>query len=202
MRHTTELCAIIGLSVAIHPLFLSSVSAYGADSLISNGDFLQWTDGLPDGWKVEIGAMNGGDSPKSEVKPIKGPALMLRGDASTLAWHSVSQEFAARPGESYTLEFESRAKSVKQEGRQHNNCYVGIMSLDMAGKPILPNVDDLSNDADWKKHRITATVPPNAASTKVVVFLSASSEESVGEVRLRKCSEVVIESDFIGLLRA
>ena len=30
----------------------------------------------------------------------------------------------------------------------------------------------------------------------------ASSEESVGEVRLRKCSEVVIESDFIGLLRA
>ena len=32
--------------------------------------------------------------------------------------------------------------------------------------------------------------------------LYASSEESVGEVRLRKCSEVVIESDFIGLLRA
>ena len=33
-------------------------------------------------------------------------------------------------------------------------------------------------------------------------FPFASSEESVGEVRLRKCSEVVIESDFIGLLRA
>ncbi len=122
MRHATRFVAIVGLCAAVHLPFLSSDTACGADSLITNGDFLKWTNGLPDGWKVEVGAMNGGDSPTSEVKPIKGPSLMLRGDASTLAWHSVSQEFAARSGESYSLEFESRVKGVKREGRQHNNC--------------------------------------------------------------------------------
>jgi hypothetical protein len=165
---------------------LSSNTVSGADSLITNGEFLNWADGLPAGWKVEIGAMNGGDSPTSEVKPIKGPALMLRGDASTLAWHSVSQEFQGQPGETYALEFESRVKDIKREGRQYNNCYVGIMSVDAAGKPIASEIDDLSGDTDWKRHRITTTVPANAVSTKVVIFLSKTGILGVRNVSVTK----------------
>ncbi|MFV1963942.1 MAG: hypothetical protein ACC628_00855, partial [Pirellulaceae bacterium] len=202
MRHATRFFAIVGLLAGAFLLSLSSDSACSADSLIANGDFLKWRNGVPDGWKVEVGAMNGGDSPSSEVKPIKGPALMLRGDAATLAWHSVSQEFPARPGESYSLEFESRVKDVKREGRQHNNCYVGIMSLDATGKPIAPKIDDLSADADWTKHRITVAVPPNAASTKVVVFLSKTGILGVRNMSVIKAepsdlpTSLLVNSDF------
>ena len=34
------------------------------------------------------------------------------------------------------------------------------------------------------------------------VFISASSEESVGEFRFGKCAEIVIECGFVGLLGA
>ena len=172
MNHAMRSLTLVAFLATAHVLILCVDSARGADSLITNGDFQKWTEGLPDGWKVEIGAMNGAESPKSDVKPIKGPALMLRGDASTMAWHSVSQKFPARSGESYALEFESRGKGIKREGRQHNNCYVGLMSLDEGGKPIAPKIEDLTGDADWTKHRITVAVPANAASTQVVICLS------------------------------
>ena len=115
----------------------------------------------------------------------KGPALMLRGDVSTMAWHSISQEFPARTGESYALAFESRAKDVKREGRQYNNCYVAIMSMNKAGKPIATEINRVS-EADWTKHRVIMTVPPGAASTKVVIFLSKTGVLGVKNVSVTK----------------
>ena len=97
MRGTSHYSVTIAFVAAIHLLLLPGAIAFGAESIVTNGDFQKWTDGVPDGWEVEIGAMNGGEEPKSEVKGIKGPALMLRGDASTMAWHAVSQEIPATP---------------------------------------------------------------------------------------------------------
>jgi hypothetical protein len=159
--------------VAVHLVVLFGATGLGAESLITNGNFKKWTDGVPDGWEVEIGATNGAEQPKSEVKRIKGPALMLRGDASTMAWHVVGQKMPARTSGAYCLEFESRTKDIKREGRQFNNCYVGVMSFDDAGKRVAEKVEDVSADnAHWTKHRIVFAVPQNAESTKVMIFLS------------------------------
>jgi len=175
MRYRSRVPIAAAMLAAVLFMLLSGTTGLGAESLIANGSFEKWTDGLPDGWKVDVGAMNGADAPKSEVKPIKGPALMLRGDASTMAWHSVSQEIPARAGASYCLEFESQTRDVQQEGRQFDNCYVGIVSFDQAGKLVGRKYDDVSADSKgWAKHRIVFVVPEDAESTKVMIFLSKS----------------------------
>jgi hypothetical protein len=69
MKNATRSLAFVVLLAVAHLLFVGSDDACGADSLITNGGLLEWSDGLPDGWKVEIGARNGADSPKSEVEP-------------------------------------------------------------------------------------------------------------------------------------
>lgn len=198
MRSTSRLRLTVMMFVAVPLLFLSGASARGAESLITNGDFLKWSDGIPDGWKVDIGAKNGAESPKSEVKPIKGPALMLRGDASTMAWHSVSQKLAVDPGGGYRLEFESRTRDVRREGRQFDNCYVGIMFQDSTGKSMPPKSDDVSADADWTKHRIDFVVPQNAETTEVLVFLSKTGILGVKNVAVTKIDRaaLLVNGDF------
>jgi hypothetical protein len=164
-----------------------------------NGDFQKWTGDKLDGWDVEVGAKNGAGEPKSEVKLIKGPALMLRGDAATMAWHSVSQKIAARPGTSYRLDFETRTKDVRQQGRQFNNCYVGVLFLDRNGKPFGRETKDVSAaTADWTKHQIDFSVPQDAASTKVIIFLSKSGTlgvRNVAAVVTGKADEPVPKAD-------
>ncbi|NQT13107.1 MAG: hypothetical protein HQ582_10190, partial [Planctomycetes bacterium] len=175
MRQTSRVSVTAAVFAAVHLVFLSGAIALGAESIVTNGDFQKWTDGVPDGWKIEIGATNGAEQPKSEVKPIKGPALMLRGDASTMAWNSVNQPIAVEPGASYRLEFESRTRDIRREGKQYNNCYLGVISLNGAGKPFPPKFEDVAADsAEWTKHRLVFTVPQDAKSTKVLIFLSKS----------------------------
>ena len=175
MRCTSRVPVTVALFAVVPLVFLSGAIVLGAESIVTNGRFEKWTDGVPDGWKVEIGAMNGAEEPKSEVKPIKGPALMLRGDASTMAWHAVSQRLPVQSGGSYLLEFESQTRNIKREGRQHDNCFVGVMSLDGGGKPVERKIVDVAADStDWKKHQVAFTVPQGAESTKLIVFLSKS----------------------------
>ncbi len=175
MRSISRVPVAAAAFAAVTFVFLSGAIAFGAESIVTNGDFQKWTDGVPDGWELEIGAKNGAEEPKSEVKPIKGPALMLRGDASTMAWHSVGQKLPVQPGGSYCLEFESRTKDIQRVGRQYDNCYVGIMSLDSGGKPVERKFEDVVADtADWTKHRVVFTVPQSAESTQVLIFLSKS----------------------------
>ena len=185
MRNTSQTAIRVAILAAVPVGLLLATVGFGAEPLITNGNFEKWTDGVPDGWEVEIGAMNGAEQPKSEVKPIKGPALMLRGDASTMAWHAVSQQVPAHPGGSYSLQFESRTRDVKREGRQYDNCYIAIMSFDKAGKPVARQADDVTADnTDWTKHRLVFTVPQNAESTKVMIFLSKSGLLGVKNVTL------------------
>ena len=155
------------------PVGLTSRALGGEAPLLRNGNFAKWTDGKPDGWTVAIGARNGGQQPVSQLSAIKGPALLLRGDQATLAWRVLTQEIAVRPGDPCVLEFESRTKDVRQEGRQHNNCYIGLASFTASEQAAGRKTKDVSNDNDrWSRHRIEFQVPPDAVSTQVVIFLS------------------------------
>jgi hypothetical protein len=195
MKHTLRVPVTAAMLVAVHLVFLSGAIVFGAESIVTNGNFQKWTDGVPDGWKVEIGATNGAKEPKSEVKPIKGPALMLRGDAATMAWHAVSQQISVRPGGSYCLEFESRTRDIRREGRQHDNCYVGVISLDSTGKPVERKHDDVAADrADWTKHRLVFTVGQGVESTRVMIFLSKSGILGVKNVAVTAADDTAASS--------
>ncbi len=146
-----------------------------AEPPLKNGDFSRWTEGLPAEWLVEIGARNGAEQPVSEITRIKGPALLLQGDGSTMAWRTLSQELAVQPGQACRLSFESASKNVRREGRQFDNCYVGIVSLDANGQPVGREMKDLSTSSDgWVQSDLQFVVPANADTTKVMIFLSKS----------------------------
>ena len=179
---------VVVMFLAFHLLF-SDNPVHSAESLVTNGNFQEWTEGVPNDWEVAIGAKNGGDQPISKVAPIKGPALMLQGDASTMAWNSVSQEIAARSGGQYVLEFEARTKDVKREGRQYDNCYVGVFHFDPAKKVVAPTVEDVSIDGKgWTRHRVEFGVPAGATSTAVVIFLSKTGILGVKDVSVKEAT--------------
>jgi len=154
------------------------------ESLLANGDFSNWPDGRPNNWTVEIGAKNGADEPKSEVIRVDDSGLSLRGTGSTTAWHSVSQSLSLGEGKADHLEFQSRSNHVRRQGRQHDNCDVGVMIFDANGKRVGTSIKDLSRNSDWRRHRIDFEVPPGADKTEVIIFLSKTGELSVKNLLL------------------
>ena len=161
-----------------------NVTAEETESLVVNGDLLAWTDGVPDDWTVGVGAKNGGERPGSEVEAIDGGGVVLRGTATTMAWHNLSQDLALEGGKTYAVSFEARSKGVRREGRQYDNCYVGLMSFDAAGERVEMAIQDVSRVPRWKRHRVNYAVPRNAARTQLLVFLSKSGELAVKNVRV------------------
>jgi hypothetical protein len=160
-----------------------SVNATG-QSLVKNGDFEDWQDDKPADWQVEIGANNGGQKPVSELRRIAGPALMLRGDSTTMAWRSVSQDLSLQPQQSYTMSWEALAEGVKREGRQYDNCYVGVMHFDAAGKRLDMTIEDLSRVTEWKRQEIKISPPAATAKSKLIIFLSKSGSLKVKDISL------------------
>jgi len=67
------------------------VTDSSAPGLVQNGNFADWKDNLPIGWKIEIGATDGARQPESRIARGDGPSLELSGDASTRAWRITSQ---------------------------------------------------------------------------------------------------------------
>ncbi|MDP6558205.1 MAG: hypothetical protein QGG71_26310, partial [Pirellulaceae bacterium] len=154
-------------------------------SLLANSNFADWTDGLPSDWTVEVGAKNGAEAPKSEVKQVDS-GLSLRGTGSTMAWHSVSQSPSLDGGSAYRLVFQARSANVRRQGRQHDNCYVGVMIFDANGERLGMSIKDLSRNSSWRRHRIEFKVPANADKTEVIVFLSKTGTLTVKNLLLTK----------------
>ncbi len=159
-----------------------------AASLVTNGEFSAWTDGLPDHWIAVIGASNGANDPKSEIVRLEDAGLALRGQAATRAWHSLSQTLELEKGKTYTLAFEAQAEGIRRQGQQFDNCYVGLMSFDANGNRVDMAMEDLSRVARWKKLRIDFTVPANAVTTKVLIFLSKSGTLMVRGVDVKEAT--------------
>ena len=72
-------------------------------SLVANGTFAQWKDGLPVGWDVSVGATDGARSPESHIDQGDGMSLKLSGDANTRAWRFLAQTMDANPGDTSSL---------------------------------------------------------------------------------------------------
>jgi len=159
--------------------------AAAAESLLTNGLSQQWTDGAPTGWKIGVGAQTGGDRPESIVRQVKGPALLLQGDAATKLWHSVTQEFPVRPAAYYRIVFEARTKDLKRESNQYDNCCVGLLTYDVAGKRQSMEVRSLFETA-WAKGQLVIRAPETAARGEAMIFLSKSGLLGVRNVRLEE----------------
>ena len=162
-------------------------STYGqeTDSLIVNGNFAQWSDGVPQGWSVEIGAHNGGDSPVSKIERVDGPALRLSGSLETLAWNALRQNVKIEPEQTYQLRFTARVEGLRREGNQYDNCFVSAILKNASGQKIAQQVVSIQNDV-FLPMSIYCRAPGTAASADVLIFLSKSGALTVKDIDIRQ----------------
>lgn len=165
-------------------LLLSVLPRIGpaAEPLLRNGEFREWSGGVPTGWTVSTGATTGG-SRESHVGPVDESGLELRGDRETGIWRSVSQSAAVVPGASYRLSFETQADGVRREGRQFGNCYVGVLLFDAAGERKAVEVRSIFEPA-LVPGQLVVTVPDGSARADVTIFLSQTGTLRVRQVGL------------------
>ena len=152
----------------------AGVDISAENNLLTNGSFRDWEGGKPSDWEVDIGASNGADAPLSEIKPIGDAGLQLSGSARTLAWQALSQDIKTKAGATYLATFQASAKKIARQGRQFDNCYVGVFHFDDYGKRLAMNIEDLSSVGEWKPITMSFTTPPRTAKSSVMIFLSKS----------------------------
>lgn len=150
---------------------------------IKNGSFSKWQDDRPVEWKVEIGATNGADAPRSIVKKGPGSSLELSGKANTMAWHSVSQTFDVTPGQSIELSYEAKAVGIKREARQFDNCYVALFPIASDGTKIPPLVWPVDSKK-YQKHNRPLIVPANVSKYNLIIFLSKTGKLNIRKVQV------------------
>ncbi len=189
------------VGLAVFAVGICPVFAAEGESLLRDGSFRHWQGDRLQHWVIEIGASRGGTKPVSEVDAVPGPALRLRGDATTLAWRSVGQDVALTAGSAYTLTFQAVAENVRREGSQYDNCYVGVMHFDRSGRKLGLVVEDLSNVTEWTERTIRFSTPAAAAKSRVLVFLSKSGSLTVKGLELKESVPQKPFDELIGQLR-
>jgi hypothetical protein len=95
-------------------------------TLLRNGSFGEWKDGVPVGWTVGVGASRG-EGPSSVVEPGKDGGVSLAGDASTRVWKMVSQTVDVEAGSPHRLTFSARLLGVTTDPARRAIPYVGIV---------------------------------------------------------------------------
>ena len=100
----------------------------------------------------------------------------------------LSQQVDVSEGKAYTLRFEAQAIGVQRQGRQYDNCYLGVMSFDARGKRLDMVVEDLSGERTWKEFELKFVPPANSAKTDVLIFLSKSGTVNLRNLRLEEAS--------------
>lgn len=148
------------------------------DPELTNGTFEKWKDGAPVGWTVEVGATNGRNEPKSAVEKGEGPSLQLSGTQRTLAWHLVAQTVNIESEKTYRLNYTAKATDIKREGRQFDNCYVGVFQLDQGGNIVARSVAN-QTAKEFEKQQLVFRTAQNATQAKVMIFLSKTGRLSV-----------------------
>ena len=156
--------------------------------ILKNGNFKYWVGSAPRDWKVEIAATNGGELPVSVVRKTRDTNLELFGDSKTRGWHSVSQKVMVTPGQMYRLSFTARAKNLKLEGRQFDNCHIGLWFKNEAGKTIGNSIEWVNSD-EFENYETTEIVPQQAKSMDVTIFLSKTGALHVKDVAVENLSE-------------
>ncbi len=182
--HRNSLLLAVGLLCG-----LTAVTFAGDESraLVRNGDFSSWIDNLPEHWRVMPGARNGSGN-ASEV--IRGPegGIQFSGDASTYEWLMVQQQLELKPRKTYRLTFDGRATGLKVEGKQYNNCYVGLFYMNRGAKRIGKKLETVSRST-WSRHSSMFTPPAGTATTILVVMLSKTGQLNVNNIEIEEVSE-------------
>ena len=151
-------------------------------NLLVNGAFEQWEDGKPADWELEIGARNGDGEKASVVEQLEGGGVRLSGDSGTVVWRSLSQDLPIVTGKTYTVSVEAKAEGIRREGRQFNNCYVGVLMFDAQGKRVDMAIEDLSDAEEWGPHMLRFNPPASVAKATLTIFLSKTGELKVKNV--------------------
>ncbi len=173
--------------------YLLLTLALGSEGSLVNPGFEERSEGdeaVP-GWTVEMGAFNGAKQPESHLEldrkeKRKGKvSLHLSGDRDTRAWKLAKQAVPVRLGGSYRLEAQVKTEGVEPNGFGLDNCYVGLVFLDGAGKTVgrqfgFPDRPDQS----WRTLRVETVAPAQARAGYVYIFLSMIGDLWVDEVEL------------------
>lgn len=153
-----------------------------ADDLLQNGNFQNWTDDRPDNWNVDVGAHNPGAG-VSQITPLDDGGVELSGNANTRTWRYVAQRVDADPGTYLRLTFNARAVDVRRDRGQFNNCYVGVATANADGQRLSMQFRNLFEE-DWAPGQLVLSVPDEAASAEVTIFLSKTGRLQVQSVVL------------------
>ena len=176
---TALLCAIVFDGAGGLPL----IAAQQAETaVIQNSSFKDWNEGLPVGWTASVGATNGSDQPLSKIEQGDGPSLRLSGDASTMAWQMVQQTLKLKPGATYRLTYSAKAANLQRQGRQRNNCCVGLFVTEKSGKFMIHEFWPVGSK-EFQEERKLFKYPENVAKLDLGIFLSMTGEHSVKELR-------------------
>ena len=151
------------------------------EQLLENGDLSRWQDGAPVGWSVVVGATEDPQRPVSELLRIADgpdgrPALRLRGEARTGVWQVVMQEgIPVAPGDVLCLGGWLRTRDVARDGHRFANCQLGLQCLDAKGDLLFYQMPLAGTGTrPWTAGRLAVTMPPQAATVRVLAFLSMS----------------------------
>jgi len=192
MRQFVIFCSLFAAGLGLPQLTAHPIAA--GEIALKNGDFQKWTDGEPEGWTVSVGARNSGVNPSS-LERIEPDGLSLSGVADTGLWYSVSQSFALQPGRFYRVSYQARARDLKREGRQYDNCYIGILAKNTAGENVAMQFQ-MAFEPDWTEGSLSYRADPSAATAELLIFLSKT-----GSLNVRKLSVEILEaSDSYDLL--
>jgi C-terminal processing protease CtpA/Prc len=170
-----------------------SFQASSQSSLIKNGDFAEWTDGKPTDWKISVGATsNNGKSPASVIEKGDGPSLQLSGNKKTEVWNFVGQMVPLEKNKTYMFAATARAENVRREGRQFDNCYVGIFLQRSDGRRMGQKIANIST-GKYHQHVLSFKTWGDVSLGQVAIFLSKSGQLNVKDVILK---EVTLADSF------
>ncbi len=166
---------------------LAVASSARADSLLSNGRFTEWRDGLPAGWTTSEGARADGVPSPSRIERVgETGGVALSGSAKTTRWRLLGQRVAIEPGSVYRLRFEARASGLKREERQWNSCYVGVSLHDADGRRLGIQVVDVAESSALAPGELTVRAPAGASAAEVAIFISKTGRLEVASVELAR----------------
>ena len=165
--------------------FLIPAHAQDLPTELVNGNFEKWNSSGPAGWTVEVGANNGGNVPLSIVRKGEGPSLELTGEASTMAWNSVSQSIAVQKGDTFRIKYSVKTTDMRREGGQYDNCFVGVFQKNKRGEFVSRSFWQ-NNVTEYVDVAKIFRIVPNATEAQVVIFLSKTGTLNVRDVSVER----------------
>ena len=167
--------------IALTSLPVADAADPDREQRLVNGSFSEWENDEPVGWTLDIGARNGANTPLSSVTHAEDGGLLLAGDASTMAWRTVSQSMELEPGSFLRVSLETRATGLRRQGRQYDNCYISLILNDSGEQR---SRQFISPTADWTRENIHVRAPDSTGeySVDLMAFLSKTGQFQVRNV--------------------